>query len=102
MLTTGVTRQVFNLFQGLWNRFPYLGVGGAKSFGAKAAQTGRGLGPAETYLVSILEEFFGILEANWKQIKTGVNIAVIVCGGFFKCYFFIWHLSAELNGGWMS
>ena len=45
----GVTRQVFNLFQGLWNRFPYFGVGGAQSFGAKTAQTERGLAPAETY-----------------------------------------------------
>ena len=42
--------------------------------------------------MSILEEFCGILEANLKQIKTGVNIAVIVYGGVFKCYFFIWHL----------
>ena len=88
VLKLGVTRQVFNLFQDLWNRFPYLGVGGAKLFGAKAAQTGRGLAPAETYLVSILEEFCGILEANWKQIETGVNITVIVYGGFFDSLLF--------------
>ena len=37
-----LTRQVYNLFQDLLNRFPYfegLGVG-AKSIGAKAAQAG--------------------------------------------------------------
>ena len=57
------TRQVYNLFQDLWNRFPYSeGWGmGEKSLGVKVGQTGTrhtglvvSLGLLEIHLVSIL------------------------------------------------